>query len=143
MVRVLVQAPASAPELVNGKSLTASRSSASAPSDIQRLYFQRDPTEDRIPGRTTGSGNAYSSCASEARTASGCRRPVIEQTVLPFRSFVQTPLRHRRLLLAGDAGHTVPPTGAKGLNLALADVRALAEVIEQTSRTGDLTSLDA
>jgi p-hydroxybenzoate 3-monooxygenase len=63
--------------------------------------------------------------------------------VLPFRSFVQTPLWHRRLLLAGDAGHTVPPTGAKGLNLALADVRVLAEVVEGALRTRSLTGLDA
>jgi p-hydroxybenzoate 3-monooxygenase len=53
--------------------------------------------------------------------------PVLERTVLPFRSFVQTPMWHGRLLLAGDAAHTVPPTGAKGLNLALADARVLAE----------------
>jgi p-hydroxybenzoate 3-monooxygenase len=44
--------------------------------------------------------------------------PVLEKTVLPFRSFVQEPMRHGRLVLAGDAAHTVPPTGAKGLNLA-------------------------
>src|SRR5262249_31374875 len=45
------------------------------------------------------------------------------------------------LLLAGDAAHTVPPTGAKGLNLALADVRVLAEVIERWVRTGDDAAL--
>ena len=46
-------------------------------------------------------------------------------------------MRHGRLLLAGDAAHTVPPTGAKGLNLALADVRVLAEVLERAVRRGD------
>ena len=46
--------------------------------------------------------------------------------MLPFRSYVCEPMRQGRLLLAGDAAHTVPPTGAKGLNLALADVRVLA-----------------
>ena len=51
--------------------------------------------------------------------------------MLPFRSFVQEPMRHGNLLLAGDAAHTVPPTGAKGLNLALADVRVLAEELER------------
>jgi p-hydroxybenzoate 3-monooxygenase len=51
--------------------------------------------------------------------------------VLPFRSFVQEPMHHGRLVLAGDAAHTVPPTGAKGLNLALADVRVLAEELER------------
>ena len=48
--------------------------------------------------------------------------PILEKTVLPFRSFVQEPMRYGNMLLAGDAAHTVPPTGAKGLNLALADV---------------------
>ena len=51
--------------------------------------------------------------------------------VLPFRSFVSEPMRYGNMLLAGDAAHTVPPTGAKGLNLALADVRVLAECLER------------
>ena len=57
--------------------------------------------------------------------------------MLPFRSFVQEPMRHGRLLLAGDAAHTVPPTGAKGLNLALADVRVLAEELERAITRND------
>jgi p-hydroxybenzoate 3-monooxygenase len=51
-------------------------------------------------------------------------------------------MRYGRLLLAGDAAHTVPPTGAKGLNLALADVRVLAEVLERAVRGGDDGALD-
>ena len=62
--------------------------------------------------------------------------------MLPFRSFVQEPMRHGDLLLAGDAAHTVPPTGAKGLNLALADVRVLAEELERALGTQDLGLLD-
>ena len=62
--------------------------------------------------------------------------------MLPFRSFVQEPMRHGRLLLAGDAAHTVPPTGAKGLNLALADVRVLAEELERAITHRDDGPLD-
>jgi p-hydroxybenzoate 3-monooxygenase len=62
--------------------------------------------------------------------------------VLRFRSFVAEPMRHGRLLLAGDAAHTVPPTGAKGLNLALADVRVLAEVLERAVVKHDPDALD-
>ena len=62
--------------------------------------------------------------------------------MLPFRSFVQTPMRHGRLLLAGDAAHTVAPTGAKGLNLALADVRVLAEILERALLKQDHDALD-
>lgn len=54
---------------------------------------------------------------------------MLERTVLRFRSFVQEPMRWGSLLLAGDAAHTVPPTGARGLNLALHDVTVLAEVL--------------
>jgi p-hydroxybenzoate 3-monooxygenase len=140
---VLVQAPASAPELIYAKSPYGFALISQRTSDIQRLYLQCDPTEDP---RSWSDDRIWEQLQLRLAGEDGFRLhegPVIERTVLPFRSFVQTPLRHRRLLLAGDAGHTVPPTGAKGLNLALADVRALAEVIEQTSRTGDLTSLDA
>lgn len=56
--------------------------------------------------------------------------------VLPFRSYVCEPLRHGNLFLAGDAGHTVPPTGAKGLNLAFADVKVLFEALESFYKTG-------
>ncbi|MCW2756284.1 MAG: P-hydroxybenzoate hydroxylase, partial [Nocardioidaceae bacterium] len=55
--------------------------------------------------------------------------PIAERSVLPMRSFVQTPMRHGRLFLAGDAAHIVPPTGAKGLNLAIADVALLAPAL--------------
>jgi p-hydroxybenzoate 3-monooxygenase len=140
---VLVQAPASAPELVYARSPHGFALISQRTSDIQRMYFQCDPTEDP---RSWSDDRIWEQLQLRLAGEDGFRLhegPVIERTVLPFRSFVQTPLRHRRLLLAGDAGHTVPPTGAKGLNLALADVRVLAEVIEQTSRTGDLTSLDA
>jgi p-hydroxybenzoate 3-monooxygenase len=55
--------------------------------------------------------------------------PVLDKSITPMRSFVAAPLRHGALYLAGDAAHIVPPTGAKGLNLAMADVRVLAEAL--------------
>ena len=63
--------------------------------------------------------------------------PITEKSVLPMRSFVQTPMRHGRLFLAGDAAHIVPPTGAKGLNLAAADVGLLAPALVALLRKGD------
>ncbi|MDY7099581.1 MAG: 4-hydroxybenzoate 3-monooxygenase [Actinomycetota bacterium] len=66
--------------------------------------------------------------------------PSIEKSIAPLRSFVAEPMRHGRLLLAGDAAHIVPPTGAKGLNLAFSDVhylsQALVEAIGKGSETG-------
>ena len=60
-----------------------------------------------------------------------------------MRSFVCEPMQHGRLFLAGDAAHIVPPTGAKGLNLALRDVHVLAEALVEWYRTGDRSALDA
>ena len=60
-----------------------------------------------------------------------------------MRSFVSEPMQHGRLFLAGDASHIVPPTGAKGLNLALHDVRLLAEAIVSWHQTGSSALLDA
>jgi p-hydroxybenzoate 3-monooxygenase len=63
--------------------------------------------------------------------------PVTDKSVLPMRSYVQTPMRHGRLFLAGDAAHIVPPTGAKGLNLAIADVALLSRALVAWLKEGD------
>jgi len=69
--------------------------------------------------------------------------PITDRSVLPMRSFVQTPMRHGRLFLAGDAAHIVPPTGAKGLNLAVADVALLAPALVDWLRKDDPALADA
>jgi p-hydroxybenzoate 3-monooxygenase len=63
--------------------------------------------------------------------------PVLDKSVTPMRSFVAAPMRHGKLFLAGDAAHIVPPTGAKGLNMALADVGLLAEALDALLIEGD------
>jgi len=69
--------------------------------------------------------------------------PAIEKSVAPLRSFVAEPMRFGRLFLAGDAAHIVPPTGAKGLNLAASDVHYLSEGLIDYYRTGSAAGLDA
>jgi p-hydroxybenzoate 3-monooxygenase len=69
--------------------------------------------------------------------------PVLEKGVTGMRSFVAEPMQYGRLFLAGDAAHIVPPTGAKGLNLAMADIAVLAEAVEHWYRTGSEALLDA
>lgn len=68
--------------------------------------------------------------------------PSVEMSIAPLRSFVAEPMRHGRLLLAGDAAHIVPPTGAKGLNLALGDVVDLARALADRYTSGSTTGLD-
>jgi p-hydroxybenzoate 3-monooxygenase len=68
---------------------------------------------------------------------------ILEKGVTGMRSFVAEPMQHGNLFLAGDAAHIVPPTGAKGLNLAIADVRILAEALVARIRTGSRAGLDA
>lgn len=70
------------------------------------------------------------------------RGPISAKSVTTMRSYVHEPMRHGRLLLAGDAAHIVPPTGAKGLNLAVSDVRVLARALTALYRTGDTQLLD-
>jgi len=69
--------------------------------------------------------------------------PSIEKSIAPLRSFVAEPLRFGRLFLAGDAGHIVPPTGAKGLNLAATDVKFLAQAFIEHFREGSDAGIDA
>jgi p-hydroxybenzoate 3-monooxygenase len=68
--------------------------------------------------------------------------PSIEKSIAPLRSFVAEPMRYGRLFLAGDAAHIVPPTGAKGLNLAVSDVFYLSRGLIETYRTGRTRYLD-
>ena len=68
--------------------------------------------------------------------------PSIEKIVTPVRSWVSEPMRHGRLLLAGDAAHVVPPTGAKGLNLAISDVVYLVDAVSGHYANGSMTGLD-
>src|SRR5260370_15593430 len=68
--------------------------------------------------------------------------PSIEKSMAPLRSFVAEPMRYGHLFLAGDAAHIVPPTGAKGLNLAVSDVFYLSRALAETYRTGRTHDLD-
>ena len=68
--------------------------------------------------------------------------PSIEKSIAPLRSFVAEPMRHGKLFLAGDAAHIVPPTGAKGLNLAISDVFYLSRAFGQFYETGKMDYLD-
>ena len=78
----------------------------------------------------------------ERAAASLVTGPSIEKSIAPLRSFVAEPMRFGRLFLAGDAAHIVPPTGAKGLNLAVSDVRSLARALVERYRTGHEAGLD-
>ncbi|WP_440101151.1 4-hydroxybenzoate 3-monooxygenase [Glutamicibacter mishrai] len=133
---ILTEAPKSAPELIyanspHGFALISQRSET-----VQRMYFQCDPNEDvnawsddriwtELQRRVDGPDNF------QLKTG-----PIFDKTVLGFRSFVREPLSHGRMFLIGDAGHTVPPTGAKGLNLALGDVKVLFEALDSFFSSG-------
>jgi p-hydroxybenzoate 3-monooxygenase len=109
---------------------------------ISRLYLQvaaEEQIEDWPDGRIWA--ELQLRLASEGwRVNEG---PIIEKSITPMRSYVCEPMRHGRLFLLGDAAHIVPPTGAKGLNLALNDVRLLAPGIADWYATGSTTALDA
>jgi p-hydroxybenzoate 3-monooxygenase len=71
------------------------------------------------------------------------RGPIVQKGITPMHSFVVEPMRYGRLMLAGDAAHIVPPTGAKGLNLAIADVRVLARAFSDFYTTGSRAGLES
>ncbi|SDM82544.1 p-hydroxybenzoate 3-monooxygenase [Streptomyces sp. cf386] len=71
------------------------------------------------------------------------RGPITQKSVTPMRSYVHEPMRYGRLFLAGDAAHIVPPTGAKGLNLAVGDVVTFARALTHEKETGSTELLDA
>ena len=139
---ILCEAPTSAPELVYSHSDRGFALISQRTESLQRMYFQCDPdtdvaawSDDRIWAELQSRVNGNGLHLREG--------PITSRTVLRFRSFVCEPMRYGRLLLAGDAAHTVPPTGAKGLNLALADVRVLAPAIREFLAGRSEHALDA
>jgi p-hydroxybenzoate 3-monooxygenase len=139
---IIAQAPPSNDELIyahspRGFALLSMRSPT-----VGRLYLQCRPDEqlDEWPDERIWR-ELHARLGLEGWTLE--EGPITEKGITPMRSFVTEPLSFGRLYLAGDAGHIVPPTGAKGLNLAINDVRLLGEAIVRFAESGDRTLLDA
>ncbi|WP_434442974.1 4-hydroxybenzoate 3-monooxygenase [Lentzea sp. E54] len=139
---IITEAPRSAPELVYAHSPRGFALISQRTETHQRMYFQCDPETDPSQWSTDRIWEELQARVAGPDGFTLKEGPITEKTVLRFRSFVAEPMRHGNLLLAGDAAHTVPPTGAKGLNLALQDVRVLAEVIERALLKNDPDALD-
>ncbi|MGK5077299.1 4-hydroxybenzoate 3-monooxygenase [Janthinobacterium sp. HLX7-2] len=133
---ILVESAPSSDELIyaqheRGFALVSTRSPT-----VQRLYFQCDPSDhvdnwsdDRI----------WAELHARLENHNGWKLGegrIFQKNIIGMRSFVSTPMQAGRLFLAGDAAHIVPPTGAKGLNLAVSDVQLLARGLEQFYRQG-------
>jgi len=134
---ILAEVPPSTDELIycnhdRGFALHSLRSP-----ELSRLYLQVDPDDDveRWPDE-----RIWEELHTRFATDGGWtlnEGPIVEKAITPMRSFVVEPMQWGRLYLAGDAAHIVPPTGAKGLNLAVADVRVLADALAAWYESGD------
>jgi len=139
---ILAEVPPSTEELIyahheRGFALHSLRSPT-----LSRLYIQCDPGDelDAWPDE-----RVWAELHARLERRDGWtlnEGPVLEKGITPMRSFVVEPLRHGNLFLAGDAAHIVPPTGAKGLNLAVADVRVLAAALREYYEKGEEAGLD-
>jgi p-hydroxybenzoate 3-monooxygenase len=140
---VLAEVAPSAPELIysctdRGFALHSMRSP-----QLSRFYLQvaRDEDIENWPDE-----RIWAELRARLETVDGwqlAQGPVLEKGVTAMRSFVAEPMRYGRLFLAGDAAHIVPPTGAKGLNLAAFDVTVLTDALAAWFASGDESGLDA
>jgi p-hydroxybenzoate 3-monooxygenase len=112
--------------------------------EVTRLYLQVAPEEELAAWPDE---RIWEELQTRMATADGAfslnEGEIFERGIAPMRSFVAEPMRDGRLFLAGDAAHIVPATGAKGLNLAVADVRVLARGLQAFFGCGDERELDA
>jgi p-hydroxybenzoate 3-monooxygenase len=139
---ILAEAPPTSEELVytyhqHGFALFSMRSP-----EITRLYLQCEPDEDLTQWPDD---RIWEEMNTRMRTVDGWAPavgPIFQKGVTAMRSFVVEPMQFGRLFLAGDAAHIVPPTGAKGLNLAVADVRVLANALAAFYKSGRRDLLD-
>jgi p-hydroxybenzoate 3-monooxygenase len=111
--------------------------------DITRLYVQCAPDEDIANWPDERIWQELETRLHAGGDLSLKEGPILQKGVTPMRSFVVEPMQHGRLFLAGDAAHIVPPTGAKGLNLAAADIRVLAQALGEFYATGKTAQLDS
>jgi p-hydroxybenzoate 3-monooxygenase len=133
---ILVNAPPSSPELVyslhhRGFALFSMRSNA-----VTRLYLQCAPEEDLAQWPDD---RIWDELLTRLGSRDGWKPnvgPITQKNVTGMRSFVAEPMQYGRMFLAGDAAHIVPPTGAKGLNLAIADVWRLSRALSDYYRSG-------
>jgi p-hydroxybenzoate 3-monooxygenase len=121
---ILAEAPPSSDELIYAHSERGFVLISTRSPKVQRMYFQCDPDTDVDDWPDDRIWEEFDArlAPSGAGVTTG---PIFRKDVLQFRSFVCEPMQYGRLFLAGDAAHTVPPTGAKGMNLAVADVHVL------------------
>ena len=137
---ILVEAPPSAPELIYSRGDDGFVLISTRDKQVQRMYFQCDPSMDV---------NSVSDDQIWDRLQAGVagielkRGPIFRKDVLRFRSFVAGELRKGRVFLIGDAAHTVPPTGAKGMNLAFSDVLWINQALRSFFASGSERLLDA
>lgn len=110
---------------------------------VTRLYLQCAPDEDLAEWPDARIWNELETRLAVRDGWMPNRGAITQKSVTPMRSVVAAPMRYGRLFLAGDAAHIVPPTGAKGLNLAMADVWRLATALDERSATARETLLDA
>src|SRR5699024_6225821 len=134
---VLADVPPSTDDLIyawhpHGFALHSMRSQ-----EVSRFYLQVSPDEDIAEWDDDTIWQELATRLGEGRDWTLNTGPIREKSVLPMRSFVSSPMRHGRFFLAGDAAHIVPPTGAKGLNLAVADVALLRDALVAWLHKGD------
>ncbi len=140
---VLAKAPPASDELIyahheNGFALFSMRSAT-----ISRNYLQCRPDEDLTEWPDARVWDELRLRVGDSDGSLVNEGEVLEKSVVPMRSFVAEPLRHGRLFLAGDAAHIVPPTGAKGLNLAASDIHYLHRALIAHYKHGDDSGLDS
>lgn len=139
---VLVQAPPASRELIyalhdDGFALQSMRSPR-----VTRLYLQCAPDEDLAKWPDARIWTELHKRLEDEAGPKLNEGPILQKGVTAVRSFVAEPMRFGNLFLAGDAAHIVPPTGAKGMNLALADVRVLAQAFADYYRSGSRAGLN-
>ncbi|MGD0199093.1 MAG: 4-hydroxybenzoate 3-monooxygenase [Solirubrobacteraceae bacterium] len=131
---ILCEAPPSAPELIYSNSADGFALISQRSKTVQRMYLQCDPDLDPQALDDREIWDALQIRVAPHELIEG---PIFQRDVLRFRSFVASRLQKGRIALVGDAAHTVPPTGAKGLNLAVADTVVLARAMRALLLDGD------
>jgi p-hydroxybenzoate 3-monooxygenase len=139
---ILVESAPSSEELIyarheRGFALVSTRSPT-----VQRLYFQCDP-RDHVDNWSDD--RVWAELHARLENDDGWKLKegrIFQKNIIGMRSFVCAPMRSGRLFLAGDAAHIVPPTGAKGMNLAISDVRLLSRALDDFYRRGSEAGLD-